>query len=64
MSGYERRISVYGERRETIDANRIAGVLIRIAKAERERAQGLAPEPEPEDPGMGAVKEVSHRCGP
>jgi hypothetical protein len=64
MAGYERRISVYGERRETIDVHRIAGVLIRIAKAERLSAQGLAPEPESVDPAMGAVKEVSRRYEP
>ncbi|WP_205325414.1 hypothetical protein [Glycomyces sp. YM15] len=64
MAGYERRISVFGERLETIDAHRIAGVLIRLAKAERERAQGLARKAEPEDPAMGAVKEIPHCCGP
>ena len=50
-----------GERRETIDAHRIAGVLIRLAKAVRERAQGLALEPEPEDPATGVVKEIPSR---
>ncbi|THV29003.1 hypothetical protein [Glycomyces paridis] len=59
MSGYERRISVYGERRETIDAHRIAGVLIRLGKAERLRAQGLGLELEPVDPAMGSVQEIT-----
>lgn len=57
MAGYERRISVYGERRETIDAHRIAGVLIRNAKAEQLRAQGLSPKPEPVYPAMGGANQ-------
>ncbi|WP_158299762.1 hypothetical protein [Glycomyces paridis] len=47
-----------GERRETIDAHRIAGVLIRLAKAERERSERFAPELEPIDPATGSVKEI------
>jgi hypothetical protein len=62
MAEYGRTIRVIGERRETIDAHRIAGVLIRLAKAERLRVQGLAPDPEPVDPAMGSVKEVSSRA--
>jgi hypothetical protein len=58
MSGHDRKIRVTSERRESIDAHRIAGVLIRLAKAERERAEGRAPEPEPIDPAIGSVKEV------
>ncbi|SDD15958.1 hypothetical protein [Glycomyces harbinensis] len=51
-----------GERRETIDAHRIAGVLTRIAKTERLRAQNLAPDPEAIDPAVGSVKTVSNRA--
>lgn len=58
MSGHDRKIRVIGVRRESIDAHRIAGVLIRLAKAERERAEGRAPEPEPIDPAVGSIKEV------
>jgi hypothetical protein len=57
MSGHDRKFRVTGERRETIDAHRIAGVLTRLAKTERERAQCLAPEPEPIDPATGSVRE-------
>jgi hypothetical protein len=58
MAGHDRKTRVTGERCETIDAHRIAGVLIRIAKAERERTEGRATEPEPVDPAIGSVKEV------
>jgi hypothetical protein len=58
MAGHDRKIKVTGERRETIDVHRIAGVLKRIAKAARERAEGRATEPEPVDPAIGSVKEV------
>ena len=58
MAGHDRKIRVIGELHETIDAHRIAGVLIRLAKAERERAEGRAPEPEPLDPAIGSVGEV------
>jgi hypothetical protein len=58
MPGNDRKIRVTSERREAIDAHRIAGVLIRLAKAERERAEGRAPEPEPIDSAVGSVKEV------
>lgn len=58
MAGHDRKIRVTGERRETIDAHRIAGVLTRLARIERERAEGRAPEPEPIDPATGSVKEI------
>jgi hypothetical protein len=58
MAGHDRKIRVIGERRDTIDAHRIAGVLIRLAKAERERTEGRDSEPEPLDPAIGSVREV------
>jgi hypothetical protein len=47
-----------GERREVIDADRIAGVIIRLVEAERLKAQGLAEELGPVNPAVGSVREV------
>ncbi|GAB3236490.1 hypothetical protein GCM10027447_34900 [Glycomyces halotolerans] len=58
MAGQDRKIRVTGEWRETIDAHRIVGVPIRLAKAERERAEGRVLEPEPSDPAIGSVTEI------
>lgn len=58
MPGHDRKIRVTSERREAIDAHRIAGVLIRLANAERERAEGRTPELDPVDPTIGSVIEV------
>jgi hypothetical protein len=58
MAGQDRKIRVTGERREVIDVQRIAGVLIRLVETRRLRAQGLVPELEPADPDIGSIKGV------
>jgi hypothetical protein len=45
VAGQDRKLRVTSERREVIDVERIAGVIIRLVETRRMRAQGLPSRP-------------------